>query len=674
MKFQPFAILTCVLAIGILIGHYFGINSENILWIGSPIFLLLLILKIFKIRSSIFTLLGLVLVCLVGIIRYNQVNQQVVVDKLPAESQLLQLKLIDIYKPSEKYAKYKTKVIKSIDPSLIGNNLLLYVKKSQPILHAQDHIITSAKLYEIPSAKNPHAFDYKRFMGFKGLHLQAFCDTIFRTEHPTQFSFSHLVSKFKQTIKGRLTAHNYSKASILFVSSLALGDRSGFDQEIQNTLSSVGIMHLFAISGLHIGMIFGVILVILYPLLYLKHGKVWRIILALVLIWFYAAFVNFTPSVTRAAFMISVYYATVLIHRPNYLIHTLFFTAFVLLCYHPNNLFDVGFQLSYAAVFFIAWLYRPIRNLLPKYPSPIKNYVFDLISITTAAQLGVMPISIFYFHQFSGLFILGNLLMIPLAMTLVILSMLVVFLVSLDWDFSFGIKAINFVFDFILSIIEYIASFEEMILRNLSISVVQLCILMMGVFLLRALLIRFKWHQLIPILGLILMFQLTKMYHHYQLDSKQELIVFNQYKGSIIGIRDGHNLNIFWQVPDSIKAIQYVIQPYQLKEHIDSIYYYSLNESVQAKGFIKENYLIKFKHNSFFIVEHPIDSLPCVDYIIGTKGKINTQTYIPTQIKRVVADASNYPSVIKRLEKNSDKIYDTATSGAFIFTTHSTTH
>ncbi|MGI9526680.1 MAG: ComEC/Rec2 family competence protein [Weeksellaceae bacterium] len=673
MKFQPFAFLTLALAIGILLEHYWDFETAILFYCGGVVLTLMIFQKIIGKFRLVFTVLGLVLIGILGILRYNQINETPP-ENLSTEPQLLELRVIDIYKPSAKYYKYKTKVLRARDSALIGENILFYLKKSQQTVHQQDVLLSYGKTTIIPIPSNPHQFDYERFLKFKGIHIQTFADTLTQLKHPPRFSFTHEVSLFKQNIKSQLKENGYSEASQIFIAALALGDRTDFTQEMQETLSAAGVLHLFAISGLHVGIIFWLILQLLYPLLYLSKGRIIRIIAALILIWVFAAFVNFTPSVTRAAFMISFYYLTFLSHRPTNIFHTLFFTAFVLLFINPNDLFDVGFQLSYSAVFFIAWLYRPIRMHLPIYMTRWKNYIFNIMSVTVAAQIGVMPIAVFYFGQFSGLFIVGNLLLIPMAGFLVGLSMLSVVLISLNLDFSFYIIGVNTAFNCILWLIEYIATFESMILDNLSISMFQLFILLGIVLCLKPLLTQFKWIHALPLLTLILLFQMTKIHDNYTFSQKQEFIIFNQYKGSIIGIRNGNILNIFQSVEDSAKAYKYVIEPYVLHQKIDSIAMYDLNESMNTTWFMKEKNLIKWHNNLFYLVNQKMDSLPNVDYIIGSKGKINAHTYIPKRIKRVIADGSNYPSVIKRLTEKSDQIHATATSGAFILTADSINH
>ncbi|MXV37279.1 DUF4131 domain-containing protein [Flavobacteriaceae bacterium Ap0902] len=670
MKFQPFAFLTFALAIGILLGYYGDIETSSLLYVGGFVLALMILLIITRKFKQVFTVLGLVLISILGIIRYNQINEAPPIN-LPTEAQLLELKVTDIYKSSEKYDKYKTKILRAQDSTLIGENVLFYLKKNHNTVHQQDVFLTHGKIDVITSPKNPHQFDYARFMNFKQIHMQVFADTLSQLKHPSGFSFSHEVSVFKEKIKSQLKKKGYSEASQIFIAALALGDRTDFTQEIQDTLSAAGVLHLFAISGLHVGIIFWLILQLLYPILYLGKGRTLRIITALILIWIFAAFVNFTPSVTRAAFMISFYYLTFLSQKPTNIFHTLFFTAFILLLINPNNLFDVGFQLSYAAVFFIAWLYRPIRLLLPIYITRRKNYIFDILSVTIAAQIGVMPISIFYFGQFSGLFIVGNLLLIPMAAILVGLSMFSVVLIRFNWDFNFYVLAINSASDFILWLIKQIASFESLILDNLSISMLQLFILLGIIFCLKPLLTQFKWVKTLPLLSLIFLFQASRVYDNYRLNQKQEFIIFNQYKGNIIGIRNGNTMHVFQSVEDSAKAFKYVIAPYALHQKIDSIQYYDLNESAKAATFIKENNLIKWANQRFYIVDQRMDSLPAVDFIIATRGKVNAKTYIPKTTKRIIADGSNYPSVIKGLKENSDQIYATAQDGAFILITDS---
>src|SRR5690606_18686025 len=151
-------------------------------------------------------------------------------------------------------------------------------------------------------------------------------------------------------------------------------------------------------------MVYSIFMILLYPIIFLRNGKIIRILLSLVLIWSFVVFVGFQPPVLRSAVMISVFYITLTFKRKPNVYHTLAISALILLLINPNFLFDVGFQLSFSAVFFIVYLH-PIYQKLFRPKSKLSKIAIAFIGTSISAQIGTMPFTLFYFHQTSGLFL-----------------------------------------------------------------------------------------------------------------------------------------------------------------------------------------------------------------------------------------------------------------------------
>lgn len=665
MKFQPFVFWLIALIIGILLQITFEFSFYQ-LTIATTIAVCFLIFFNFKNKYKCwFSICGLVVLILVGALRFE--NNHRTIKSLPQkkfQSELVHFSIKEKLKPSEKYLKYLAQANWTKNDSFLNQKFLVYVRKSQEELLVGDSFWTYGKYSRIEKAKNPHQFDYKSYMSLKNVGLQIFCDSIVGIEHPQGFSPNYLISKFKTRIKQQLVDKRFSKEARVFISALALGDRAELDRDYQEKLSSAGVMHLFAISGLHVGIIFGFLLILFYPILYLKHGRYIRYWIALILIWLYAWFVGFSPSVTRAAFMLSLYFITIMLQRPANIFHTLAVTAFVVLIVSPKQLFDVGFQLSYTAVFFIAWLFPVMRKFLPKFRKPYKNYPFDILTVTTTAQIGVMPISVFYFNKFSGLFLLGNIVLLPIAGLLVIVSIFSIGLLHLGWMPQNLVNGLNFVFEYIFKYLDWITSFESFIFRDISWNWMQVFILLTILIWLKFVFTSFKFYKLIPIFGLFLLFQLTVIWDKTKFENKTELIVFQEYKGSIIGLREGLSLNVFMQVEDSAKTMQYTLLPYAMQEKIKNLQIHDLPDHFESNHFLKTGNVIKFDNKMIGIAQGEIDSIEGLEYIILRKSKPKIQ--ITKSVKKLIADGSNYPNVIENLGNDSLEIHYTKEDGAFI--------
>lgn len=672
MKYHPFAYWLLALGIGIWVQYKF---EPEISWVVVGLVFSISLHTIFtfaKLTKGFIFFSGFLFIIGIGALRFLQYNAEAFPTiQLSQDKEVYYVQIKEQLKPSEKYNKYYAKLLgtgKANDSLFAGQKLLLYLKEQPHRLHTDDRFWIYGKLDTLSGPKNPHAFNYKAYMKLKRIRLQIFSDSLASLEHAQPGSLNHELSVFKQNIKNQLAEKGFSNNSKIFISSLALGDRSDLDRDFQEKLSSAGVMHLFAISGLHVGIIFGFLMIILYPVLFLPSGKIIRWLIALGMIWVFAWFVGFTPSVTRAVFMISFYYLTLVIQRNTNIYHTLAFTAFVLLLIQPNQLFEVGFQLSYSAVFFIAWLFQPVRKLLPRYRKPYKNYFFNLMSVTTVAQLGVLPISVFYFNKFSGLFLIGNLVILPFATTMVILSFITVILLGLNVFPLFMVEIFNQAFQKVYVFLDYLTSYESVIFRNLTWDWLQVVLLIVLMLTLRPIILSFRWKKLIPLFSILLLFQGTRIYSDYKTNLAKEFIVFHQYKGSIIGVRAGDSMDVFWQVEDSANARNFTINPYVLKEKISDLQLYDLMASQEKEFYIKNKNLIKVNGLTYYITDNHLSQFPATDKVILTQSPYTIPEEIPAKIKRIIADGSNYPSQINKLKKISDKVYSTHENGAYLET------
>lgn len=216
------------------------------------------------------------------------------------------------------------------------------------------------------------------------------------------------------------------------VAAMALGDKSALTKDLRETYSVTGASHVLALSGLHLGIIY-----MLLSLLVL--GRRWRMfsqLFLIVSIWGFVFLVGMSMSVVRAAIMISVYALLSLGHRDKMSVNTLAFTAIVMLMVHPLSLFDVGFQLSFMAVFSILVWYPFFEGLIPQpflMSHRLVKWLWTMLAVSCAAQLGTAPLVAYYFGRFSSLFLITNLVVIPAATLILYLSLIVLFVPSIAY-------------------------------------------------------------------------------------------------------------------------------------------------------------------------------------------------------------------------------------------------
>ena len=234
----------------------------------------------------------------------------------------------------------------------------------------------------------------------------------------TQQYFLHQRSVLLQ----RLESSGLSDDQYAVVAAMALGDKSALTHELKDTYSKTGASHILALSGLHLGIIYALLSMLVV-------GRRWQLMtqVAIILsIWAFVFLVGMSASVVRSAVMLTVYALLAIGHRQKMSINTLAFTAIIMLLISPQALFDVGFQMSFMAVFaillFVPLFYRPFSaEYLMTHR--IISWLWGMVAVSIAAQIGVAPLIAYYFGRFSCYFLLTNFIVIPAATLILYLSL-----------------------------------------------------------------------------------------------------------------------------------------------------------------------------------------------------------------------------------------------------------
>ena len=220
----------------------------------------------------------------------------------------------------------------------------------------------------------------------------------------------------------RLETAGLSGEQYAVVSAMALGDKSALTKELRETYSKTGASHILALSGLHLGIIYALLSMLIV-------GRRWQMItqVAIILsIWAFVFLVGMSASVVRSAVMLTVYALLAIGNRHKMSVNTLAFTAIVMLLVTPKALFDVGFQMSFMAVFsillFVPLFYRPFSAKYLMTHRTI-SWLWGMVAVSVAAQIGVAPLIAYYFGRFSCYFLLTNFIVIPAATLILYLSL-----------------------------------------------------------------------------------------------------------------------------------------------------------------------------------------------------------------------------------------------------------
>lgn len=296
----------------------------------------------------------------------------------------------------------------------------LYVKSGKMPFAYGDEIIVKGTPVDIKGPQNPDEFNYKRYLSFLNIHQQHFIDSSSLKIISARNGNSLIAASLRQRTKfaSLLEKHIKQPKELAIAKALLLGNKSELDDDIKNTYAASGAMHVLAVSGLHVGIIYLIILYLL-KIVPKEYRKPWLVaIIAVPLLWGYAFITGLSPSVLRAVTLFTIIAIGNSMNRRASMVNMLAASAVVLLIYNPYLLMQVGFQLSYVAVLGIVFIYPQIKKLwMPTNWGTI--FFWDVISISIAAQIATFPLSILYFHRFPPYFIVSNLVVIPAATLIV---------------------------------------------------------------------------------------------------------------------------------------------------------------------------------------------------------------------------------------------------------------
>jgi len=328
--------------------------------------------------------------------------------------------VLEKQKSSENFTSYEVEVffMDQIENEQNHGKAIIYITKNDTnsIVNAGSIYAVSGHLVLPANSKNPYQFDYREYLKQDGVYWQSFIefsdlillDTI---TLKSDFNLQKEANKLRNFVTHAFEVSFNSAREFNVIRAMLIGDKSGFDQELKVSYSKAGILHILAISGLHIGIIYSILVNLFGFLDKLKLTLLRLIIVSFILLGF-AFITGFTPSVVRAVIMMVIYSLVSVVNRKSHPLNSLGIAALILLVIDPSNLYNLGFQLSFAAVFGILVIYPIISDIFHP-ANRILDLLWKLTCVSASAQIATLPISLYYFHQFPNYFLIYNLIAIP---------------------------------------------------------------------------------------------------------------------------------------------------------------------------------------------------------------------------------------------------------------------
>ena len=533
-------------------------------------------------------------------------------------------------------------LVNQIDDSVNTGRMLLNVRKDSLTtpLEIGSHLQINGNLYKSGPAKNPNQFDYGKYLECKQIYAQMYADVSdIKIGSVIEKDVWYYTSKLRSKIIRNLEKTHFNKTELNVAIALILGQQQDISPEIIRDYQFAGAVHILSVSGLHIGFILLFVTFLLKPFPNTRRGSFIKLIIILFSLFSFGLIAGLAPSVLRSVTMFSFVAIGMYLRRSTNIFHTLLVSMLLILLVQPSFLFDVGFQLSYIALFFILWL-QPLLAQLWKPKNRIANYFWEILTVSFAAQIGTLPLSIYYFHQFPGLFFVTNLVIIPFLSVIMALGVLVMLLAAFDFVPVFLVKSLEWSISILNKIINTIASLEQFIFRDIPFNWQLLLSLYLLIIVTIVWFKKPSFNRLALVLVTVIVLQISYFETHWNIQNQREMVVFNSKKNSMIAERNGENVTLY--ANDSLLEIA-------SKNKTLSGYLMGNFSRLNTKKNLKN--LIYFNGNQILILDslgvYPKDIRP--DIVVFTQSpKINLERFLTaTKPKMVVVDASNYRNIQK---------------------------
>ncbi|WP_131537157.1 ComEC/Rec2 family competence protein [Pedobacter nototheniae] len=466
-----------------------------------------------------------------------------------------------------------------------------------------DEFIVATKYVEVEPSYNPGEFNYKAWLAAQNIYHQTFVNQnqLIKTGKNSGNTIIKIaldlrekqISKYRKLIK--------NDEAFAVASTLILGYRADLSKETLAAYSKTGTIHALSVSGAHVAIIYIVLEFLLGYLDRKKTLKSIKFILICTLIWAYALITGLSPSVVRSAIMITIFITAKTYSRDKNSYNILAFAAFCQLIYNPFLVWDVGFQLSYLAVFGLIYLQPKIYGLFF-----IKNKWVDKLwnftALSLSAQLVTFPLSIYYFHQFPVYFLLGNLFItLPLVLMMYLGILILIpgfsFLaIIFEWLINFTNQTLKWISGLPLSTFSSIwLTLPEFILLSLV-----LALFIYGIF-------HFNKKILFSAFMFFIAYQILVVFDDVKALNQRQIIFFSLRKNYAVAFIEGRNAILLTDLSKKDKNYQFFVDPALQQLQIDKLNFINLKSDTIFKNFIIKNQQIVFYKYKILVVDETLN-------------------------------------------------------------------
>jgi competence protein ComEC len=560
---------------------------------------------------------------------------------------------------------------------LVGNDSGFHSTRGKIILYQSiddsiklkygDRIIFKKPLQEIRNPGNPGEFDYKSFAAFNNLFHQVYLNQteFVMLEGKNCNSFQQLLIDARTSILQQLRKFIRSETETGIAEALIIGYKQDLDKNLVKAYSNTGVVHIIAISGLHLGLIYVMLVWLFSRLPVVRRSKLFRTLIILLALWLFAILTGGSASVLRSALMFSCILVGENVGKKSSTFNSLAASAFLLLVYNPYLLWDVGFQLSYLALIGILAFQKSISKAL-YFQWDVLRKIWQLSAVTLAAQVLTFPICAYYFHQFPNTFLITNLLAVPLSSLILFLE---IFLLLLSWFAPVAIIIGTVIKELIWFMNQVILMMQELpysTIKDIYLDLFESSMLYVTILFVAAFLYRMWRNGLLAALCMLLIISATQLVRKYKQHTRGLLIVYNAPRHRAIDYIHGNTVTYIGDTVSS-QTFDFNIYPSRLLNGaIDELIPRALSErEIIING--KKIYLLDT--TTRFVSVSPKTKIDLL--IISKNPRINMRDIASSfLVKYIVFDASNSLWKIEKWKKECDSLllphHIVPENGAFI--------
>ena len=573
--------------------------------------------------------------------------------KLKVEKGILRLRISQSVKTTASIQRFYAEVYQLDTLFCVGKVLLEIPKKEEESkeLRVGDELVCRGVFKNIHSPISPYDFNYKEYLYRKGINAR------FYVHHYRLIGKSKKVwdriKRWRGCVANKLHHSQFSDKTKALLAAMLLGNKAYISEELRTSFTNSGVVHLIAISGMHVGILY---LLIFQSLRFLKrwtYGRYLQIFITIFLLYGFAIFSGGSSSVMRAVTMFSFFLLAKLTPSQRMPYEPVVTSMLVLLLCCPNYLYAIGFQLSYAAVISIVVFY-PLCTQKWYVKNKVVKYFMDVLMVSMLAQLGVLPLTLYYFHQIPLQFLGANFFAVSL-LPIVLLGG--IFMIAKLWLLPrFVILDIGydaFVQKY-LHVIHFFSSLENWIVKDVFFTSVHVWLCYAFLALLAWLLMRFNYKKMLSLLICIGVFQVYHWRHKYQNHQKETLLIYNHYKPLTVAIQAGTKLYTNKEVS--------ALNAYKITHQIEDV-------------IVFQDPVFVFKEQLYIIVNASLtyDQLSVIGatLILDNNPHINLErVLISLKPKNVILTNFNYKRNLQKWKQTCQKqnvpFYDIHQQGAYV--------